>query len=88
MIAKRREHAVGNKATAELIRTVVNSGITFEKGSVVNMCLAEEQMNQEAADKRAAEIAKNLLQMGKNTLSDIAKATGLKLEEVEELASN
>lgn len=52
------------------------------------MCLAEEQMNQEAADKRAAEIAKNLLQMGKNTLSDIAKATGLKLEEVEELASN
>ena len=58
------------------------------EGEVVNMCLAEQEMKKDAADDRAKEIAKALLELGENTIENIAKVTKLSLEDVQELALN
>ena len=78
-----------DRETAELIKDVVGSEMDFEgEGEVVNMCLAEQEMKKDAADDRAKEIAKALLELGENTIENIAKVTKLSLEDVQELALN
>ena len=46
------------------------------------MCRAFEETRNE----KAIWIAKNMIELGKNTLEDIARVTGLSLEKVQELA--
>lgn len=58
------------------------------EGEVVNMCLAEQEMKKDAADNRAKEIAMVLINMGKITIEEIAQATKLSLEDVQEMALN
>ena len=50
------------------------------------MCKAIEDMRKEAEKMKAAKIAMQLLAMGMGSLEQIAQATGLTLEEVQELA--
>lgn len=58
------------------------------EGEVVNMCLAEQEMKKDVADNRAKEIAMVLINMGKITIEEIAQATKLSLEDVQEMALN
>ena len=50
------------------------------------MCKAIEDMRKEAEKMKAAKIAMQLLAMGMGSPEQIAQATGLTLEEVQELA--
>lgn len=78
-----------DRETADLIKDVVGSEMDYEgEGEVVNMCLAEQEMKKDAADDRAKEIAMVLINMGKITIEEIAQATKLSLEDVQELALN
>ena len=52
------------------------------------MCLAEQEMKKDVADNRAKEIAMVLINMGKITIEEIAQATKLSLEDVQEMALN
>lgn len=74
------------KVKTEVIRDVTISEMEFEEGQVVNVCLAEQNMKKKAVDAKAIEIAKALLSMGKNTIGEIAKATGLPIDVVKGLA--
>ncbi len=59
----------------------------FDKGKeMVNVCIATEEMKKEAADARTIEIAKALIDLGKNTVEDIAEATKLPLDVIKGLA--
>lgn len=53
---------------------------------VSHMCKLNEEMRNETAKMRSVEIALNLLSLGSVSHEDIAKATGLTLEEIQELA--
>lgn len=59
---------------------------TTPKG-VSGMCEIVESMVQELVSEKEIEIAKIMIEKGKNTLEDISEITGLTLEEIEELAS-
>ncbi len=50
------------------------------------MCKAFEEIKDMGAHDKSVEVAKTLISMGKNTIQEIALATGLSVEEVEELA--
>ena len=56
-----------------------------EKG-VAAMCKVMEDMRNESAERRSVEIAKNLLQLGKLTIDEIASSAGLTIERVKEFA--
>lgn len=56
------------------------------EGGYDNMCKIMEESNKEAARQNTYQIAMNLIRMGIGTKEDIAKATNLTLEEVQELA--
>ena len=58
-----------------------------EKG-VDTMCDILDEMKNEASDKRAADIALNMITAGKLTFEEIAKYSGLPIEKVRELAGN
>ena len=77
-----------DRETADLINEVTGSGMLFEEEEMVNVCIATENMKKKAADARAVEIAKSFLDMGKNTIEEIAKATNLSIDEVKNLAKN
>jgi hypothetical protein len=47
-----------------------------------------EDMRNEAEKKKAVDIASNLLLLGKLTYEEIVKCSGLKMDEVMELAGN
>lgn len=49
------------------------------------MCRAMEDMRNEAAKKNSLETAMRLLLLGKLTFEEIAQATNLTIDEVEEL---
>lgn len=63
----------------------VNKIKTTPKG-VSGMCEIVESMVQELILEKKIEIAKTMLEKGKNTLEDISEITGLTFEKVEELA--
>lgn len=66
---------------------MTGSGLEFDKGKeMVNVCIATEEMKKEAADARTIEIAKALIDLGKNTVEDIAEATKLPLDVIKGLA--
>ena len=72
--------------SAELIKKLTNAKFELVKeGDVVNMCLAEDLWVEEECHNRAVEIAKALIKLGKNTLEEIADATQLPIEEIQEL---
>ncbi|MBQ7706310.1 MAG: Rpn family recombination-promoting nuclease/putative transposase [Lachnospiraceae bacterium] len=76
-----------DRETAELIRDVPGSNLKFEKEKEnINMCKATEDMEKEAAEKRAKEIAKALLDIGNNSYEEISRATKLQIEEIKSLA--
>ena len=50
------------------------------------MCKVMEDMRNESAERRSVEIAKNLLQLGKLTLEEVASSAELTIERVRELA--
>lgn len=56
------------------------------EGGYDNMCKIMEESNREAARQKTYQIAINLIRMGSLSKEDIAKATNLTLEEVQELA--
>lgn len=75
-----------DRETAELIRNVTGSDLKFEKEKeTVNMCRATEEMKRKAVKANNIEVAKALLNFGKNTIEEIAEATKLSVEEVKEL---
>jgi hypothetical protein len=55
---------------------------------VSEMCKVMEDMRNEAEKKKAVDIASNLLLLGKLTYEEIVKCSGLKMDEVMELAGN
>jgi hypothetical protein len=55
---------------------------------VSEMCKLMEDMRNEAEKKKAVDIASNLLLLGKLTYEEIVKCSGLKMDEVMELAGN
>ena len=57
-----------------------------EKG-VTAMCKAMEDMRNETARENTLQIANNMLGMKKFTYEDIARATGLTVDEIKELDS-
>ena len=57
-----------------------------EKGVTV-MCKAMEDMRNETARENTLQIANNMLSMKKFTYEDIARATGLTVDEIKELDS-
>ncbi len=76
-----------DRESAELINEVTGSGLEFDKGKkMVNVCIATEEMKKEAADARTIEIAKAFIDLGKNTVEDIAEATKLPLDVIKGLA--
>ena len=75
-----------DRETAELIRDVTNSEMEFEEGQVINVCLAEQNMKKKAVRESAIETAKVLINMGKNTVEEISKATKLPIDEIRKLA--
>ena len=78
-----------DRETAELINDITGSDFEFEEEKEEeNMCIAIDDMKKEAADTRAIEIAKALLELGKNTIEDISITTKLPLEVVKELAAS
>ena len=60
--------------------------IIYEQGVAV-MCKAMEEMRNEAARENTLQIANNMLGMKKLTYEDIAKVTGLTVDEIKELDS-
>lgn len=50
------------------------------------MCRAFEETRDAAAYQKSIDIAKNLIEIGEITLETIAKACGLPLEKIQELA--
>ena len=52
------------------------------------MCKVMEDMRNQAQRESLVNAALRLLEMGKNTLDEIAKVCNLSIEEVEELAAN
>ena len=50
------------------------------------MCKLNEDMRNETATKKSAEIALNLLSLGTMSYEEIASATGLTLDDIKELA--
>ena len=52
------------------------------------MCNILDEMKNEAAYKKACEIASNLLKGGKLSLDEIAENSGLPIEKIRELAGN
>lgn len=70
----------------ELFASKVKFFKETEEG-VKHMCKLNEDMINEAKYKNSVSIALNLISMGLN-LEDIAKATGLSIEEVQELSQN
>ena len=78
-----------DRETAELINDVTGSGLVFEDGKeLVNVCLATENMKKKAVDAKTIEIAKAFLSMGKNTIEEISKATGLPINLIKSLAES
>lgn len=76
-----------SRKTADVINTVTGSNLRFKDGEeYVDMCKAIEDMRNDAVHEGAAEIAKNLLKIGKLTYEEIASMTGLTLEEVQALS--
>ena len=53
---------------------------------VDTMCKAIEENNKRIIRNNKIEIAVNFIRLGKNSYDEIAKATGLTVEEVEKLA--
>lgn len=77
-----------DRETAELINDVTGSGLEFEAGEeLVNVCVATENMKKRAVRENAIETAKELLKIGKITIEEIANATRLPIEEIEELSN-
>jgi len=58
------------------------------KEGVSYMCKINEKMRNEAKQGKSVDIALNLLALGTLSNDDIANATGLTLEEVNELANH
>ena len=76
-----------DRETAELINDISGRDLLYDEGKEsVNMCRAHDDMKKEAARDRAVEIAKAFIELGQNSLEDIAKATKLPIKEVQALA--
>lgn len=56
------------------------------KGGYDDMCQIMEESNKEAVRQNLYQVAMNLIRMGMGTEEDIAKATNLTLEEIQQLA--
>ena len=77
--------------TANTINVVTGSKLKLpERKERVDMCKAIEQIRsdsvQEGELNRAYQIAKRMLERGKNTVEEIAEDTGLPIETIRELA--
>ena len=79
------------KEPSELITPVISERITYlktdEKGRE-SMCQMMEDMRNEAALEKTRAIARNLIEIGKLSVEEIADATGLSVDEVELLSQN
>ncbi len=58
-----------------------------EDKGVEEMISVEDEIRQEGAEQNSVEIAMNLLALGKISIEDIATATGLPIDRINELAN-
>ncbi len=76
-----------DRETAELANELTGTNHKYEEGKErVDMCKAIDDMCKDAAQEKAVEIAKALIELGKVSLEDIAEATTLSVKEVRALA--
>ena len=70
--------------------TEIAEGFRFFKEDdegVRSMCRSIEEMLKEEKERNTLEFARQMIALGKNTIDDISKCTGLKVEEISRLAS-
>jgi len=77
------------RSAVDVINICTDSDLKVaDNAEVVDMCQAIKDIREDGAIERATKIALNLLKMGKNSLEDIAEATGLSLNEINKLKAS